>query len=110
MRVVLTGQVGIDKKSYADGVARFAREQGEDLHAYHVGDRMYAEAPDVRPGAILDLPLSRLHGLRRSVFKDIITESAGHKNIIVNTHVTFRWRHGLFRAFDFDQWRSSNRT
>ena len=103
MRVVLTGQVGIDKKSYADGVARFAREQGDDLHAYHVGDRMYAEAPDVRPGSILDLPLSRLHGVRRSVFKDIITESAGHKNIIVNTHVTFRWRHGLFRAFDFDQ-------
>ena len=83
MRVVLTGQVGIDKKSYADGVARFAREQGDDLHAYHVGDRMYAEAPDVRPGSILDLPLSRLHGVRRSVFKDIITESAGHKNIIV---------------------------
>jgi adenylate kinase len=25
------------------------------------------------------------------------------KNIIVNTHATFRWRHGLFSAFDYDQ-------
>jgi adenylate kinase len=64
---------------------------------------MYAEAPDVRPGRILDLPLSRLHAVRRAVFKDIITESADRQNIIVNTHATFRWRHGLFRAFDFDQ-------
>jgi hypothetical protein len=24
-------------------------------------------------------------------------------NMIVNTHATFRWRHGLFSAFDFDQ-------
>lgn len=102
MRVIVTGQVGIDKKSYLEAVRALARP-GEDVHVYHVGDRMYEEAQDVRSGRILDLPLSRLHSLRRSVFKDIITASAGQKNIIVNTHATFRWRHGLFRAFDFDQ-------
>jgi hypothetical protein len=64
---------------------------------------MYAEAPDVRPGRILDLPLSRLHSLRRSVFKDIIAQAADQPNLIVNSHATFRWRHGLFRAFDFDE-------
>ncbi len=37
------------------------------------------------------------------MFKDIITESADKTNIVVNTHATFRWRHGLFSAFDFDQ-------
>ena len=37
------------------------------------------------------------------MFKDIITESADQPNVVVNTHATFRWRHGLFRAFDFDQ-------
>ncbi len=26
-----------------------------------------------------------------------------HEHIIVNSHATFRWRHGLFSAFDFDQ-------
>ncbi len=103
MRAILTGQVGIDKKQYLEAVAALTAEAGEPLALSHVGDRMYAEAPDVRPGAILDLPLGRLHTLRRSVFKDIISESADRKNLIVNTHATFRWRHGLFRAFDFDQ-------
>jgi hypothetical protein len=67
---------------------------------------MYAEARDIRPGRILDLPLSRLNALRRAAFKDIIAQTgppAEHPNIIVNTHATFRWRHGLFSAFDFDQ-------
>jgi hypothetical protein len=66
---------------------------------------MYREAPDVRPGRILDLPLSRLTTLRRAAFKDVIAGSLpakDHRNVIVNTHATFRWRHGLFPAFDFD--------
>ncbi|MEK6675332.1 MAG: ATP-binding protein [Planctomycetota bacterium] len=103
MRAIVMGQVGIDKKRYLESVAKLAASRGEVLHVYHVGDRMYAEAPDVHAGRILDLPLSRLHSLRRSVFKDIISESSDQANVIVNTHATFRWRHGLFRAFDFDQ-------
>lgn len=103
MRAIVTGQVGMNKKEYLNAVARLGNEQGTAIEPYHVGDMMYAEAPDVRPGRILDLPLSRLHALRRSVFKDVITQSAGAKNLIVNTHATFRWRHGLFSAFDFDQ-------
>jgi len=103
MRVILTGQVGLDKKRYVEAVAALGQSAGETIHLYHVGNRMYAEASDVHAGRILDLPLSRLHALRRSVFKDIIRESAGQENVIVNTHATFRWRHGLFRAFDFDQ-------
>ena len=103
MRAIITGQVGLDKKPYLEGVAALAAEQGVELPIYHVGDRMYKEAPDVRPGRILDLPLSRLHTIRRSVLKDVIKESEGQENLIINTHATFRWRHGLFRAFDFDQ-------
>jgi adenylate kinase len=103
MRVIVTGQVGMDKKAYLDAAVRFAGDQGEPLAAYHVGDMMYREAPDVRPGRILDLPLSRLNSLRRAAFKDIIADSRGRPNLVVNTHATFRWRHGLFSAFDFDQ-------
>ncbi len=106
MRVIVTGQVGMDKKHYLSAVAGLARDRGEPLSLYHVGDMMYGEAPDVRPGRILDLPLSRLTALRRAAFKDIIAESAGKPNILVNTHATFRWRHGLFSAFDFDQARA----
>ncbi len=103
MRAIVTGQVGMDKKPYLDAVARFAGEQGEPVEVYHVGDLMYTEAPDVRPGKILDLPLSRLNSLRRAAFKDVITGSADERHILVNTHATFRWHHGLFAAFDFDQ-------
>lgn len=107
MRAIVTGQVGMDKKEYLQKVVRLAGERGDHIDLYNVGDMMYAEAPDVRPGRILDLQLSRLNALRRAAFKDIIRDSTAgeqpRKNIIVNTHATFRWRHGLFSAFDFDQ-------
>lgn len=103
MRALLTGQIGLDKKSYIQAAADLAGAQGERIDLYHVGDLMYAEGRDVKPGRILDLPISRLNSLRRAAFKDVIAESAGQKNVIVNTHATFRWRHGLFSAFDFDQ-------
>ena len=103
MRAIVTGQVGMDKKPYLKRVVDFAGDQGESIQLFNVGDIMYSEAPDVRPGRILDLPLSRLTSLRRAAMKDIIADSRDEQNIIVNTHATFRWRHGLFAAFDFDQ-------
>jgi len=102
MRIVVTGQVGLDKKPFLARVVEIADSLGRPLSVFHVGQMMYAEAPDVGPGRILDLPLSRLNSLRRSVFKDIL--AAGRtEHVLVNTHATFRWRHGLFYAFDYDQ-------
>lgn len=103
MRALVTGQVGMDKKAYLEAIAAFAADRGEPLPLYHVGEMMYREARDLKPGRILDLPLSRLQSLRRAAFKDIITDAATKPNILVNTHATFRWRHGLFAAFDLDQ-------
>src|ERR1700744_4112596 len=103
MRALVTGQIGLDKKAFLDQVQKIVRMNGEDLQIYHVGDMMYREAPDVPKGRILDLPLARLNSLRRAVFRDVLAESAKYKNVIVNTHATFRWKHGLFSAFDFDQ-------
>jgi adenylate kinase len=103
MRVVVTGQVGLDKAPFLERVAEMARASGQDVTLFHVGERMYAEAPDVAPGRILDLPLLRLRALRRSAFKDILTAASSAPNVLVNTHATFRWRHGLFYAFDHDQ-------
>jgi adenylate kinase len=96
----------MDKKPYLEAVADLAGKRGGRIATFHIGDLMYDEAPDIRPGRILDLPLSRLNTLRRAVFRDIIAETSpprDHPNFIVNTHATFRWRHGLFPAFDFDQ-------
>jgi adenylate kinase len=108
MIVVVTGMVGLNKKIYLEEVCAIARRQGHPTVLRNVGDMMYAEAPDVPPGKILDISLKRLHSLRRSVFKDILIEARRAPNLIVNTHATFRWRHGLFPAVDFDQMRQLN--
>ncbi len=102
VRVVVTGQVGVDKKPFLEKVQRIAAERGHDLALCHVGDMMYGEAPDIVPGRILDLPRSRLNTLRRAVFKDVLMTAERVDNVIINTHATFRWKHGLFEAFDFD--------
>jgi len=106
--IVVTGMVGLDKKSYLERVCEYAGRQGKTVLLCNVGDMMYAEAPDIAPGKILDIPLKRLQTLRRSVFKDIIAKAKKASNLIVNTHATFRWRHGLFPAVDFDQMRQLN--
>jgi adenylate kinase len=108
MIIVVTGMVGVDKKSYLERVCRFAAENGKEVLLCNVGERMYAEAPDIPAGKILDIPMKRLSSLRRSVFKDIIAKAKTSANLIVNTHATFRWRHGLFPAIDFDQMRQLN--
>ncbi len=111
MRVVVTGQVGLDKKPFLAAVEQAAVAllgKGLDIITCNVGRMMYAEAPDVAAGRILDLPLSRLNSLRRSVFKDVLAACEAHANVLVNTHATFRWRHGLFYAFDYDQMKALN--
>ncbi len=100
IRVVCTGQVGLDKKDFLEQVVELGRQRGKEITLFNVGERMYAEAPDVAPGRILDLPKPRLDQLRRSVFKDILAEAEKGNHLIVNTHATFRWKHGLFPAFD----------
>jgi adenylate kinase len=103
MRMIMTGQVGVDKGSYLEELEALARTAGKNLRIFHVGRMMYAEAPDVPPGRILNLPISRLNTLRRAVFKEILRQVDEHEHVLVNTHATFRWRHGLFAAFDHDQ-------
>jgi adenylate kinase len=102
-RVVVTGQVGLDKVPFLREVVELARGRGHEVRLCNVGQMMYAEAPDVVPGRILDLPLGRLNSLRRAVFKEILDLARTSSNLVVNTHATFRWRHGVFAAFDHDQ-------
>jgi len=105
VRVIVTGQVGLHKRAFLEAAAREALAMGERLRLHHLGELMYAEAPDVTPGRILNLPLSRLNSLRRAAFRRILAEAQGQRHAVVNTHATFRWRHGLFAGFDFDQLR-----
>ncbi len=108
MIAVVTGTVGVEKKRYLRKVMDIATERGTSVKVCNVGDMMYAEAPEIAAGKILDISRERLHQLRRSVMKDVIARSRQASNMIVNTHAAFRWRHGLFPAFDFDQMRMLN--
>lgn len=103
VRAVVTGQVGLDKKEFLERVVEIARENGREVLLFNVGELMYAEAPDIVSGRILDLSRQRLTTLRRSVFKDILRAAATGVDLIVNTHATFRWKHGLFPAYDHAQ-------
>src|SRR3954466_2926371 len=108
MRAVVTGQVGVDKGPYLEAVREEACRHGHDLHVCHVGRMMYGEAPDGPPGRIPPPPITRLNPSRRAVFKGILRAAERHEHLLVNAHATFRWRHGLFAAFDFDQIKSFN--
>src|SRR3954468_24486707 len=103
MRAFVTGQIGVDKGQYLNAVQEMAKRNGRDLVVCHLGQMMYAEAPDVPQGRILNLPITRLNTLRRAAFKEVLRIADRHEHVLVNTHATFRWRHGLFAAFDFDQ-------
>src|SRR3974377_1168628 len=108
MRAIVTGQVGVDKGPYLEAVKAIACKRGLDAEVFHVGNMMYAEAPDVPHARIWNLPISRLNTLRRAVFKEILRLSEKHEHVLINTHATFRWHHGLFSAFDFDQIKALN--
>ena len=105
VRAVVTGQVGLEKKDFLQQVVDIARGKGREVQLFNVGELMYAEAPDIVPGRILDLSRQRLTTLRRSVFKDILRAASTGVDLIVNTHATFRWKHGLFPAYDHAQMR-----
>ena len=103
VRAIVTGQVGLDKTPFLEQVVEIAQANGREVQLFNVGERMCGEAPDIEPRRILDLPRQRLTALRRSVFKDILQTAATGVDLIVNTHATFRWKHGLFHAYDHGQ-------
>ena len=43
MRAVVTGQIGVDKKSYLERVAQLATDRGETIDVRNVGDLMVAK-------------------------------------------------------------------
>lgn len=105
---MVCGQIGVDKGAYLNAVAEQGRAAGHDVVVCHLGELMYREAPDVPRGRILNLPITRLNSLRRAAFKEVLTLAERHEHVLLNTHATFRWRHGLFAAFDFDQVKAFN--
>lgn len=108
MRVLFTGQTGIDKKAQLQALSEYCAQKGRSIQAiFNIGDIMYAESRRsglrLAEGKILDLPLAQLGALRRSAFNVVRNEIADKTNVLVNSHAVFRWNNRLFRAFELPE-------
>ena len=99
MRVVCTGQSGLNKAQFLRGVQQFARKRGHDVRIYDIGTLLCEEA-GVDANAILNLRLPHLECLRRQVHRSIVDDLAQQEDehAILCTHAAFRWQFGLFLA------------
>jgi hypothetical protein len=68
----------------------------------NIGSMMYEEAPDIPSGRMLYLNRPRLTAIRRSVMREVLRIVEQGKDVIINSHATFRWHHGLFNVLDWD--------
>lgn len=102
MVVLVFGQIGLRKKQFLEKVKEVAVSCGKRVEVHHVGSKMYACDPTIRPGRILEKSLSQLTHIRARVVDGIANsisrEDAGTCHI-VNTHATFRWSNGLFLGY-----------
>ena len=108
MRVLFTGQTGIDKKIQLQALGEYCAQKGRSIQViFNIGDIMYAESQRsglrLAEGKILDLPLAQLGALRRSAFNVVRNEVAEKTNVLVNSHAVFRWNNRLFRAFELPE-------
>lgn len=105
--VLSVGQVGVDKLPFLEQVSTEIQriKPGTRTEVLSIGEMMYREDPTIPDGRILFLPKGQLRALRRGVFRDVIKkrDSMGPDDVlIISSHATFRWSHGLFSALDRD--------
>lgn len=108
MRVLFTGQTGVDKKRHIESLVNICHGKGVTIDGvFHIGDMMYEESGNIgfplTLGKILDLPQAQLAILRRLAFNRINYESTNMKNVFVSSHAVFRWNNQLFRAYDISE-------
>lgn len=106
MRVLMTGQVGLEKGDYLEDVIGLLRENGLTVDSKIVGEEMIrAQGGNIEEKTILNLPKAQLDCLRRLAWTSIIgsAESGDDDGIfLVSSHSVFRWHHGLFPAMELD--------
>ena len=60
MIIVVTGMVGLEKKSYLEKVCQLANQKGKKVLLCNVGDLMYAEAADITKGKMALVAVSKI--------------------------------------------------
>ncbi|RLE88862.1 MAG: hypothetical protein DRJ49_04400 [Thermoprotei archaeon] len=107
MKVFCTGISGSGRIDYLKEVLDLALRRGKKVNIINVGDMMFDTAKElgrvVREDKILDLSPSTLEWLRAVVFEKILklVEREEHKDHLISSHTTFRWKRYLVPAFDF---------
>jgi adenylate kinase len=108
MRVLVTGQVGLDKGEYLEQTGELIRARGREYFLESIGQRMVAlYKGTVTEKTILNLPRALLGLLRRYAWSKVIEDvGPGRRGpddvVVVSSHSVFRWYHGLFPAIDED--------
>ncbi len=107
MLIFITGISGSGKQQYINEVQDIARDKGQTLDIYHLGDTMYHAAAEIghpiTDGRILDVGPPLLDYLRTIAIKDIMLKMNPNNINIILTASCFRWNKFLMRAFDVSQ-------
>ena len=106
LKAIVFGQVGLRKKRFLGELEDLVQDRGKTLRVYNVGDMMYQCDPSIRQGRILEKCIPDLKNLRAAVFNNILANIHNDDscdNFLINSHATFRWSNGLFRAFSNEE-------
>lgn len=108
MKILLTGQVGLNKSQYLENARQKAHEQGWELNFESIGPRMIENyTGKIDDTTILNLPKVMLDLLSHVAWRQVLSELKNSQEkkrdiFVINAHSVFRWHHGLFPALDLE--------
>jgi adenylate kinase len=106
VRVLFTGQVGLEKGAYLGEARELAEARGVGLEYHTLGQQMIQSyLGKIDDQTILNLPKTLLDLLRRYAWDKLLIRAGGLPDeavFVLNSHAAFRWHHGLFPALDLD--------
>ena len=106
MRVLLTGQVGLDKASYLKAAAQICVQHGMSFETASIG-RMIVEGAsgNQTDATILNLPKNELQALRKIAWESVLSladQANPEGAFVVNSHAVLRWHHGPVPALELN--------
>jgi len=104
-RILMIGQSGLEKTKYLKEVQKILQKEGLTLVYDTVGHKMIElYNRGITEKTILNLPRDLLEHLEKQAWQEIINslENIEADFHVVNTHVVFRWDHGLIPVIDID--------
>lgn len=106
MKIILTGQSGLNKGNFLDEVKKILETKSLSLEYASVGKKMIQKhIKKIGEHNILNLHKTELDLLRSYICETILretTEIEDDKYHVVNSHAVFRWQHGLIPCLDLD--------